>query len=738
MSSDRRIAISIRGLVQGVGFRPFVVRLAAEHRLRGWVRNTPSGVEIEAEGAPIQLRGFRARLVSDAPVHARIDQLVEEHFDVTGYEMFSIRPSPDQGAAQAWLSPDIAACPACLSEVLDPTNRRYRYPFTTCTNCGPRYTMISALPYDRANTSMAGFAMCAACRAEYEDPANRRFHSQTNACADCGPQIHFADRAGSVCATRHGALLMAVSRLRDGQIIAVKGVGGFHLVADAANARAMALLRVRKHREEKPFAVMVADVNAARTICDFDAVAEHLLQSPAAPIVLLHKREGAVCEQVAPCNPRLGVMLAYTPLHQLLLAGMNAPVVATSANRGDEPICIDNQEAILRLADLADGFLLHDRPILRRADDSVAQVVAGKMQLLRRSRGFAPLPVARHSHKAALLAVGGHQKNTIALANDGHVFLSPHVGDLDGPEAYDAFLATTAALSKTLKFQPEIVACDLHPDYRSTQFARDCGTKLQSVQHHFAHAMSCIAEHNLRGPVLAVVWDGTGYGIDHTIWGGEFLRIERGQFERVDHLRTFRLPGGEAAIREPRRAAFGLLWELFGEEIPVSLGLSEKQSKLLSTMMRNEINTPRTSAAGRLFDAVAAICGLRHRCSFEGQAAMELEFAAQNQQFAAYPVESTNWEPLVRAIVSDVLSNVALAQIAARFHSALAEMIVRVAKRAREVQIVLSGGCFQNTRLSEQTIAALRRAEFDVYWHQQVPPNDGGIALGQAWAALQE
>lgn len=738
MNGERRLALSIRGLVQGVGFRPFVARLAYQHHLRGWVHNTPGGVEIEAEGDSEHLEGFRAKLVSERPLHARIDRITDRLLEPVGYDKFSIRNSPPNGAVRAWLAPDIAACGECMAEVLDPTNRRYRYPFTTCTNCGPRYSIIERLPYDRENTSMARFPMCPACRAEYENPADRRFHSQTNACPDCGPQITFMDHAGESIARREEALLTAIAALRAGNIVAVKGIGGFHLMADARNSAAIASLRSRKNRPEKPFAIMAADLSAARELCKIHAAAARLLQSPAAPIVLLPRKPDAVCEEVAPANPRLGIMLAYTPLHRLILAAVGGPLVATSGNRGEEPICIDDDDARQQLADLADCFLMHDRPIVHRADDSVAHIVAGEDQLLRRSRGYAPLPVARRSDGPPLLAVGAHQKNTIAIAAGPHIFLSPHIGDLEGTQAYEVFRGSIAGFEEIFKLAPERVVCDLHPDYRSTQFGRASGRPVRAVQHHFAHALSCMAEHGLCETALAVVWDGTGYGADGTIWGGEFLRVTREQFERVDHLRTFCLPGGQAAIREPRRAAFGLLWEIFGDELPLSLGFSRREAALLSTMIRRGINAPRTSSAGRLFDAVAAICGLRHQCSFEGQAAMEFEFVIDEQDHGTYPSVSADWEPLVRAITVDVRADVPLGRIAARFHAALVEMIVSVARRVGERIVLLSGGCFQNRHLSERAIAALQRDGFQVYWHKQVPPNDGGIALGQAWAASQE
>jgi hydrogenase maturation protein HypF len=732
-----RLRLTVRGLVQGVGFRPFVFRLARELRLGGWVGNAPEGVRIEAEGPRDVLDRFCERLRGELPPRANILALDRAALEPAGHAEFVIRASAADGDAVAWVMPDVAACAECLREVRDPRQRRYRYPFTNCTDCGPRYSIIRRLPYDRPNTTMAGFAMCAACRAEYDDPRDRRFHAQPIACPDCGPHLELVDRHGAVLARRDEALRTAAAALRAGQIMAVKGIGGFHLLVDARREQGVKTLRRRKCREAKPLAVMVADLAAARELCEFSDEAARLFESPEAPIVLAPRRGRGVCDAVAPGNPLLGVLRAYTPLHVLLLAEVGFPLVATSGNRSDEPICTDNQDALTRLGDIADLLLVHNRPIARRVDDSVVQVIAGRPQVLRSARGYAPLPLAAGAALPAVLAVGAQQKSAPAAAIGADVFLGAHVGDLEGPLALDAFAGGVEAFRELYGFEPVRIACDLHPDYQSTRFAERCGVPVVGVQHHVAHAHACLADNGIAGPALAVVWDGTGLGTDGTIWGGEFLRIDGARWERVDHLRRFRLPGGEAAAREPRRAALGVLFELYGAELPVDLGFAPHELEVLLTMLRRGVNAPLTSSAGRLFDAVAALLDLRRRTSFEGQAAMELEFAAERDG-AAYGATTTDWGPLVRQIVADVRAGVPRAQIAARFHASLVAIIVAVARRSADRKVLLTGGCFQNRRLSELAIAALRDAGFEPYWHGRVPPNDGGIALGQVFATARQ
>lgn len=737
MNGLARMRLTVRGLVQGVGFRPFVFRLARELRLSGWVGNAPEGVRIEAEGPQESLSRFCERLCAELPPRARIRALERSILSPVGHAGFSIRTSAADGVPTTWVMPDIATCDACIREVFDPAQRRHRYPFTNCTDCGPRYSIIRRLPYDRPNTTMALFTMCAACRAEYEDPCDRRFHAQPIACPDCGPQLELLDGGGASVASRESALQAAAAALRDGRIVAVKGLGGFHLMVDSRDERAVMRLRGRKNREAKPLAVMVLNLAAALKLCELSEAAATLFESPEAPIVLAPRRAGAVCEAVSPGNPMLGILRAYTPLHLLLLSEVGFPLVATSGNRSDEPICIENSDALRRLSGIADLFLVHDRPIARRVDDSVVQIVAGQAQLLRRARGYAPAPLGLRCSWPAVLAVGAQQKNAPAVAIGAEAFLAPHVGDLDSALGHDAFERTIESFREFYGFTPRRVICDLHPDYASTRFAQRCGVAVTSVQHHVAHAHACLADNAIRGPALAVVWDGTGFGPDGTIWGGEFLRIHGTRWERVDHLRTFRLPGGEAAVREPRRSALGALFEVYGTNLPLSPGFAPRELEVLLTMLARGVNAPWTSSAGRLFDAVAAIVGLRLRAVFEGQAAMELEFAAAAEG-DAYPEASTDWRPLLRKVVDDVLAGVARARIAARFHASLAAMIVGVAQRTGERKVLLTGGCFQNRRLSELAISALRDAGFEPYWHARVPPNDGGIALGQILASAEE
>ncbi len=815
-----RLKIAVRGAVQGVGFRPFVFRLAEELALNGWVNNSPQGVFMEAEGPRSGLERFLARLESDKPPRSSIQSLEASWLDPVGYSSFEIRDSEVTGSKTALVLPDIATCPDCLREILDPSNRRYFYPFTNCTNCGPRFSIIEALPYDRANTSMKQFTMCPQCQAEYENPRDRRFHAQPNACPVCGPHIKLWDRAGKQLTTAGPAgnertsqngeetrrvLMQAADAVRQGQIVAVKGLGGFHLMAAAANEEAIRRLRERKHREEKPFALMFPSLSAVLAVCEVSTAEERLLRSPEAPIVLLRKRSKpdrasappAIAPLVAPGNPYLGVMLPYTPLHHLLLSLLEFPVVATSGNLSDEPICTDEHEALERLQGIADLFLVHNRPILRHVDDSITRLMVGRELVLRRARGFAPLPIHLHSPARGLqsaatsgtssavssnnpsdvsvsesvLAVGAHLKNTIALSVGPHVFISQHIGDLETEQAYDAFRRVIADFKNLYESAPQTVVADMHPDYLSTKFAREMtpdgnGTQIRrlSVQHHLAHALSCMAENELEPPVLGVSWDGTGYGLDGTIWGGEFFRVTETDAERAAHFRCFPLPGGDKAIREPRRTALGLLFQLFGQKAfglrePPSIGaFSPAELSSLQKMLERQINSPLTSSVGRLFDAVASLCGLRQRVRFEGQAAMELEFALDGiHSDEAYSIELTetfsadlkshipnsklplvlDWQRLIQEVLNDVRAAAPPGLISVKFHNALAESIVAVARRMGIVTVVLSGGCFQNRYLTERTIARVSQTGFRPYWHQRVPPNDGGIALGQVMAAAR-
>jgi len=748
-----RVRIDVRGAVQGVGFRPFAWREAIARGLAGFVVNTPAGVTIEAEGTPAALADLIETIGTAPPVNASIRDLAVGVIWPQGDVGFAIRNSVVEGWATASVPPDLAICDDCLAEMRDPANRRYRYPFVNCTQCGPRFSIVEALPYDRARTSMRRFPMCAACRAEYHDPADRRFHAEPIACPACGPQLALWDGAGEARATRDDALLAAVAALRDGAIVAVKGIGGFHLMVDARDEAAVRRLRQRKRRADKPFAVTFASLDDLARHADVGEAEAALLVSPARPIVLVKQRGGALAEAVAPRNPCLGAMLAYAPLHHLLLAECGFPLVATSGNRRSEPIVTDPHEALARLAGIADLFLVHDRPIVRPVDDSVARIVAGRPQLLRRGRGYAPATVAAMI-EPGILALGGHLKTALALSTGAGIVVGQHLGDLDTPEARDAYDAAIGDITGLHRTAPRLIVRDLHPDYHSTRVADRCGVPVVAVQHHVAHIAACMAEHGLAPPVLGVAWDGAGYGPDGTVWGGEFIRVDAAGWRRVACLRPFRLPGGETAIREPRRSALGLLFAAFGRDAlvmadlaPVS-GFTAAERTTLATMLEHGVNAPVTTSAGRLFDAVAALLGLRQRATYEGQAAAELEWVAGSGDMGAaydFPVRAgigdtplqVDWEPALRAILADLRSGTAAGVISSAFHQSLALAIAAVAARIGEPTVVLTGGCFQNARLTEAAVAELHATGLTPWRHERVPANDGGLAVGQAWWAAR-
>ncbi len=799
-----RLHMTIRGAVQGVGFRPFVYRLATGMNLPGWVLNSSQGVFIEVEGEKQTLDAFLLRIEKEKPERSFIQSLEFSVLDPIGYTEFEIRHSDGTGMKSALILPDIATCPDCLREIFDPLNRRYLYPFTNCTNCGPRFTIVEALPYDRPNTSMKKFEMCDDCRREYEDPLDRRFHAQPNACPKCGPHLELWNESGRVVSSQHESLLEATDAIRNGKIVAVKGLGGFHLIVDARNDSAVKKLRERKHREEKPLALMYPSLDALRVDCVVSELEERLLLSPESPITLLSRKseienldessrrpKSEIASSVAPHNPYLGAMLPYTPLHHILMREMGFPVVATSGNLSDEPICTDEGEALKRLSGIADLFLVHNRRIVRHVDDSVVRVLMGRESVMRRARGYAPLPIQTPVFsEVPLLAVGAHLKNTVALSNGENVFISQHIGDLETEEAHQAFQNVCRDLPVLYDSKPEFIISDMHPAYLSTQYAKDQNTRVIEIQHHYAHIAACMAENELDGRVLGVSWDGTGYGLDETVWGGEFLLTTESSFHRVASFRQFRLPGAERAIREPRRTAIGVLYEIFGEElfertdIPVLESFKGSELKLLRQVLASGVNSPLTSSVGRLFDAVASIVGLRQQVSFEGQAAMELEFSIRQTktdelfQFrisapeAHQPLaedcqsridKATNpkskllnplyesidsksrrqstiivdWEPLILGVLDDVKQGVSPGVISTKFHNTLVEIIGEIAGRIGEERVVLSGGCFQNKYLTERTVRRLEALGFRPYWHQRVPPNDGGIALGQVYAAMR-
>ncbi|HAH05297.1 MAG TPA: carbamoyltransferase HypF [Elusimicrobia bacterium] len=731
----RQLKVSLFGAVQGVGFRPFVYRLASEMKLSGWVLNGPAGLVAAVEGEQAVLKRFLQRLEAEKPPAAQVAAVETVWLEPEGFQGFEIRESREEGARSAWVLPDLATCPACLAEVLAPRGRRRGYPFTNCTDCGPRFTLVTRIPYDRPNTTMAGFPLCADCEREYRDPADRRFHAQPIACPACGPRLWLEE--GERREEGGAALEAAARRIEAGGIVAMKGIGGFLLLCDARSSEAVLRLRARKRRREKPFAVLFPTRASVRRACVLSKAEEGWLRSAAAPIVLLRRRAGkALAEEVAPGNDRLGAMLPYAPLHHLLCRRLGFPVVATSGNLSEEPIATDNDEARERLGGLADAFLMHDRPIARHADDSIVRLSRGRQSVLRRARGLAPMPLHVPGLKRAVLALGAHLKNTAAAAFDERIVLTQHLGDLEAGPAFDAFRKAVEDLRSLYGFRPELAACDLHPDYLSTRFAEGLGLPLVRVQHHHAHVASCLAEQGIPAPVLGVSWDGIGLGPDGTLWGGEFLRVDESGWRRLAHLRLFPLPGGEAAVREPRRAALGALSEA-GLDVERLKPHFSRDWGALRRLPASKALSPRTSSAGRLFDAAASLRGLRQVNAFEGQAAMALEHAAaKSASRRVYPFTVSegapaviDWAPALAALMEDGPEG------PAAFHNTLARMILEVARRAGLERVVLTGGVFQNALLSERAAALLERAGHKVYTHQRLPCNDGGISAGQAFLA---
>ncbi|MGB8686409.1 MAG: carbamoyltransferase HypF [Microcoleus sp.] len=836
--SQQRLCLKIHGAVQGVGFRPFVYRLATELDLKGWVNNNAQGVAIEVEGNASKLNLFQERLQQEKPARSQIHSMISEWKEPLNYQTFEIRESSDNSHKKtAVILPDIATCDDCLREIFDAANRRDRYPFTNCTNCGPRYSIISALPYDRHNTTMHDFQMCADCEAEYHNPLNRRFHAQPNACPRCGPHLELWNRDRQVLATGDRALLETAEAIRLGKILAIKGLGGFHLVVDATNLEAVTQLRKRKHRPHKPLALMYPNLESIQTDCQVSEVEAQLLRSPEAPIVLLQKLpHNNRLNLISPNNSCIGAMLPYTPLHHLLMAELQFPIVATSGNLSDEPICIDRREAIANLGNIADLFLLHNRGISQPVDDSVVRVISDRPVLLRRARGYAPSPIIISSTNVGfdfaqptltepiptltepsptltepipkltepipkltepiptltepiptltepiptltersrsqiirdfndqkspqnILALGGHLKNTIAFSisnsSANSIVISQHIGDLETTKAFEHFQRIINQLSEAYEFHPEAIACDAHPDYLSSQYAQQLSQSLQipliPVQHHYAHVLAGMADNQLKPPVLGIAWDGTGYGTDGTMWGGEFLKVTNSGFERVAHLRKFKLLGGDKAAKEPRRVALGILWEMLGDRLwnrdlaPLQ-AFTVAELAIFKTLLTKQSATPQTSSMGRLFDAIASLLGICQIASFEGQAAIALEnlcYAANtaesyklNIKFDVKNQGEIDWSPLIQAILEDRKTEITLETIAAKFHNTLVEAIAIVAKQVGIEQILLTGGCFQNQYLTEKAMYKLQQAGFKPYCHHQIPPNDGGIAVGQIMAAL--
>jgi len=750
-----RREIEVSGIVQGVGFRPYIYRLATERDLAGQISNTAAGVVIEIEGQANLVDDFLARLPQEAPPLARITRIALREIPCNQDRGFRIVSSQTGAERRVLISPDVATCDDCLRELFDPNDRRYLYPFINCTNCGPRFTIVRDIPYDRARTSMSVFRMCPACNAEYHDPSNRRFHAQPNACWKCGPQVRLLNGDGS-CVELGDPIAAAAAMLCLGMIVAVKGLGGFHLACDTANPTAVELLRERKLRVEKPFAVMAPSLAAIEAFCETDGLSPELLARPERPIVLLRKKEpNPIAEAVAPFNRYLGVFLPYTPLHHLLFAAGGFPaLVMTSGNRSEEPIAIDNQEALQRLRGLADYFLVHDREVLLRSDDSVVRVAGGRTRQWRRSRGYVPVPVFLHKEVPPILAVGGELKNTVCFTRGGHAFLSQHIGDLENLESYRFFEEAVAHMRRILEIEPAVVAYDLHPDYFSTRWARgQKGQELIGVQHHHAHVASCMAENHLEGRVIGIALDGTGYGIDGHVWGGEVLLADYRDFERAAHFHYVPMPGGAKAIHEPWRMAVSYLAHHFGRafwdfDIPFVRRLDRRLVATVLQMIERGVNSPLTSSCGRLFDAVAALAGIRDQVNYEAQAAIELEMALDGaDDGSAYPFtlretdEGCEFDTrsLFEALLEDIREGASASVISRRFHNGLVDVFARITALLRERRklnrVCLSGGTFQNVYLLEHLTRRLEAGGFEVFTQAEVPAGDGGLSLGQAMVA---
>ena len=768
-------SISVRGIVQGVGFRPFVYGLAVKHNLKGWVYNTSEDVKIEVEGEAEAVEQFELELETKAPPLAHIENVTVEYHPPIGYKNFEIRHSQAQEGKYQLISPDVATCQACLGELLNPEDRRYRYPFTNCTNCGPRFTIIEDMPYDRPKTTMRYFQMCPQCQAEYDNPLDRRFHAQPNACPKCGPQVELVDNQGILITpilSGSNPIAVASQLLKEGKIVAIKGLGGFLLACDATNDAAVKTLRQRKKRSSKPFAIMVTDIDEAKRHCYVSPKEEELLTSPQGPIVLMRWGEdSSVSREVAPNLRFLGIMLPYTPLHHILLRDTGRPLVMTSGNLSEEPIARDNDEALRRLSDIVDYFLIHNRDIYSRYDDSVAVVERGTSQLIRRARSYAPYPIRLSFEANQVLGCGAEEKNTFCLTKDNYAFLSQHIGDMENMETLEHFDSTISLYKRLFHIEPEIIAHDLHPDYLATKYAQELGEsgmKLVPVQHHHAHIASCLADNGLESPVIGVAFDGTGMGADGNIWGGEFLVADYSNFNRAGHLEYLPLPGGAAAIKRPRRTAIGYILTLLGEstlnhDLPVMREADDMEIEVIKRQIERKINSPLSSSMGRLFDAISALLGIRGEIDYEGQAAVELEMVALSSVIArpgpseareldeaisgdneSYPyrivedegIRIVHLKDLLSAVIEDLHQGISKGRISVKFHNTVARMINEmchlIADETGVRQVALSGGVFQNRLLLRKTVSLLESSGFQVFTHRQVPCNDGGISLGQA------
>ena len=745
--------IEVRGTVQGVGFRPWVYRLAQRLGIRGRVRNDPRGVTIEAFGPERLIKVFIEQLQVDVPDSARVLELGSHRIPDESPEGFVIESSDLRGDKSLSIPPDLATCPQCQAEVSDPANRRYGYAFTNCTACGPRFTIATGIPYDRAATTMRRFNMCPACQREYDDIEDRRFHAQPNACAKCGPTLSLTGLDGDALRATD-PLKAAADLLRRGAIVAVKGLGGFHLACDAADGAAVRLLRARKHRDEKPFAVMTADLDAAKAVAEISAEEEALLTAPERPIVIVRAKDrSSIAAEVTPEGPFLGLFLPYAPLHHLLLEAVGRPLVMTSANVSNEPICRDNGEARRRLDGIADAILLHDRDIAMRCDDSVVRVIAGTPTVMRRSRGFVPRPVRLAKPVSRpILACGAHLKNTFCIATGDTAYFGPHVGDLETLAALEFFEEAIERMQTILSVRPEVIAHDLHPGYLSTRYAKaNNDAILVGVQHHHAHVASVMAEHGVQGPVLGVAYDGTGFGEDGTSWGGEFLLCFADRFERLATFRPVRLAGGDLAMREVWRIGYALLHDAFDGKPPVDAlslfaDVPPQSIRIVSQMIERELNAPQARGVGRYFDGFGALALNRPISTYEGQVAIAWDYVANEAVRDAYPFELDRTEtpmevdlrPTVRAAVEDVVAGRSPADVSARFHNTLVNLTVEVVEgllaEVGDVPVALTGGVFQNARLAGGVGQKLA-SKIRVLRHSEVPPGDGGIALGQALIA---
>lgn len=746
--SKRRARICVRGIVQGVGFRPFVYQLAQELSLGGFVLNGGDGVIIEAEGRPVSIDNFIDKLNSNPPPLARIDSFRCVDIEPQGDDEFIIQHS-NRGKIKTMVSSDISMCSACKDEMNDPKNRRYKYPFINCTDCGPRYTIIENLPYDRVNTSMSVFSMCSKCKQEYEDPSNRRFHAQPVSCYDCGPSLYFLDLEGQINAKGEDAIEDTCRMIKEGKSVGIKGLGGFHIVCDANNEEAVRNLRKNKNRPTKPLAVMFKNIEKIKEVCLLTKADEEMILSKERPIVIVQKkRSGNLAYSIAPNISRIGVFLPYTPLHERVLDALDSPIVATSANLSDESIIVDEKSLIQKLSHVLSAVLSHDRKILNACDDSVCMISNNKTILMRMARGYAPLSISlKQKSLKKIMAVGANQKSTLALAFDDNLILSPHIGDLNSLDAFDYFQRTMQTFKRFYNFEPDIIVCDKHPNYETSKWAKEfakenSNTVLLEVQHHYAHALACMAEHNLDEKVLAFCFDGTGYGDDNTLWGGEVLIADPVDYERIKHFRPIRLIGGEKAVREPNRIALSLLFEMYSFEDILNMDIecvksfTNKELKTLYMMYEKGLNSPLSSSVGRLFDAVASLSGVSQKVAYEGESGILLECAAENSYtkdaFSYVKDENViDYRPMIKELLQEKDKDA----VALKFISMLKNIIIDICDEYPYLNVVFSGGVFQNRLLVSQLTQALDKKNRKYYMQDKTPINDGGIALGQAYHA---